>query len=162
MIVAGFSGIGKSYFACLYPECAVDMVCMPHKYFLDSKKPDESSKADPDLVMRPEWPRNYVKAILECPSDKIILIPSDSLVLYLLEKENIPYYLCYPVKRAKKVYRERYIKRGNSQEFLSIFIGEWEAFMQGLREDTYGRHIILRPYQYLSDVLDIPAILGNN
>ena len=162
MIVAGFSGIGKSFFASLHPDCAVDMACMPHKYFLDPKAPyDESSKADPDLVMRPGWPRNYVKAVLECPSDKIILIPSDLLVLYLLKKENIPYYLCYPVKRAKKAYRERYIKRGNSQEFLSVFIGEWESFMQGLREDTHGRHIILKPEQYLNDVLDIHAVLGN-
>jgi len=161
MIVAGFSGTGKSYFASLHPDIAVDFVCMPYKYFLDTKAPfDESNKADPNLEMRPEWPRNYVKAILKCPSDKIILIPSDSLVLYLLEKEKMPYYLCYPKKKAKKAYRKRYIKRGNSQEFLSIFIGEWESFMDSLREDTYGRHIILRPKQYLSDVLDIRAILG--
>ena len=161
MIVAAFAGTGKSYFASLHPDIAVDFVCMPYKYILDPEAHcDESSKAALDLDWNPEWPFNYVKAILKCPSNKIILIPSDRRVLHLLEKENVPYFLCYPVKRAKKVYRERYIKRGNSQEFLSIFIGEWEAFMQGLLEDTYGGHIILRPKQYLSDVLDINAILG--
>jgi hypothetical protein len=161
MIVAGFSGIGKSYFASLHPDKAIDFVCMPFKYFLDPLAPyDESSKADPDLVMRPEWPCNYVKAILECPTDKIILIPSDVWVLHLLAKVNKPYYLCYPKRKAKKEYKKRFIKRGNSDDFLSIFIGDWESFMDGLREDTYGRHIVLKPKQYLSDVLDINAILG--
>ena len=160
MIVAGFSGIGKSYFASLHPDIAIDFVCMPFKYFLDPEAHyDESSKADPNLDWNPEWPFNYVKALREQPSNKIILIPSDWRVLDLLEKENTPYYLCYPVKRAKKVYRERYIKRGNSQEFLSVFIGDWKSFMDGLREDTYGRHIVLKPKQYLNDVLDINAIL---
>jgi len=161
MIVAGFSGIGKSYFASLHPDCMVDMVCMPYKYFLDTKAPfDESSKADPYLRMRPEWPRNYVKAILECPSDKIILIPSDLRVLHLLAKAKKSYYLCYPKRKAKKVYKKRFIKRGNSQEFLSIFIGGWESFMDSLRQDTYGKHIILKPKQYLCDVLDIHAVLA--
>jgi len=137
------------------------MVCMPHKYFIDPKAPfDESTKADPNLVMKPEWPRNYVKAILECHSDKIILIPSDSLVLYLLEKERKPYYLCYPKRKAKNVYKKRFIKRGNSKDFISIFIGEWDSFMDSLRQDTYGKHIVLKQYQYLSDVLDLRATLA--
>ncbi|MDR2596360.1 MAG: hypothetical protein LBC76_03455 [Treponema sp.] len=161
MIVAAFSGVGKTFFANLHPDIAVDFVCMPFKYFLDLEAPyDESSKADPNLVMRPDWPFNYVKAILEQPSDKIILIPSDVRVLHLLSKVTKPYYLCYPKRKAKKEYKKRFIKRGNSPEFLSIFIGEWEAFMDGLREDKYGKHIVLKPKQYLSDVLDIHALLG--
>ena len=164
MIVAGFSGIGKSYFAILHPDITIDFVCMPYKYFLDPKVPfDESSKADLEMEMRPEWPLNYFEAIKNCPTDKIILIPSDTGVLRLLKNDGIPYYLCYPTntKKAKKVYRERFIKRGNSQEFLSIFIGEWDTFMDSLREDTFGRHIVLKPKQYLSDVLDIKAILNH-
>jgi hypothetical protein len=160
MIVAAFSGVGKSYFASHHQDIAIDMVCMPYKYILDPKaRYDESSKADPNMEWNPEWPFNYIEAIKKCPSDKIILIPSDSRVLRLLENEKISYYLCYPKRKAKNVYRKRYIKRGNSREFLSIFIGEWKSFMDSLREDTYGKHIILRPNQYLSDVLDIRAIL---
>jgi hypothetical protein len=162
MVVAAFAGTGKTYFASVHQDIAVDFVCMPFKYLLDpEKRYDESSKADPDFEWNPEWPFNYFEAIKKQPSNKIILIPSDVRILYLLEKENIPYYLCYPVKRAKKIYRERFIKRGNSQEFLKIFIREWEAFMEGLREDAYGKHIILRPNQFLSDVLDINTIPGN-
>jgi len=160
MIVAAFSGVGKSYFASQHPDIAIDMVCMPYKYLLDPNAHyDESSKADPNMEWNPDWPLNYIEAIKKCPSDKIILIPSDYRVLRLLENEKIPYYLCYPKRKAKNVYRKRYIKRGNSQDFLSIFIGDWDSFMDTLREDTYGKRIILRPNQYLSDVLDIHAIL---
>jgi len=161
MIVAAFPGTGKTYFASKHPDMAVDFVTMPFKYFLDKKvRYDESRKADPDLEMRPEWPYNYVKAVLGQPEDKIILIPSDARVLELLAKENVPYYLCYPKRKAKKVYKERFIKRGNSRDFLSVFIGNWDSFMDTLREDAYGRHIKLKPKQYLTDVLDANAVLN--
>jgi len=161
MIVAAFAGTGKTYFASHHPDIAVDLVITPYKYILDPEVTyDESSKASHNSEMNPEWPFNYVEAIRKCPSDKITLIPSDWRVLRKLEKEKIPYYLCYPKKKAKKVYRKRYIKRGNPQEFLSIFIDGWKSFMDILRKDTYGKHIILRPKQYLNDVLDIKAILS--
>jgi len=160
MIVAAFSGVGKSHFASLYPDVAIDFVCMPYKYILDTTAPHgEWSKADPNLVMRPEWPLNYVEAIKKLPSNKIILIPSDCRVLGHLASEGIPYFLCYPQKKAKKTYLKRYIKRDNSQNFISIFIGDWKWFMKSLREDTFGKHIVMKPKQYLSDVLNIKAIL---
>jgi len=160
MIVAGYSGVGKTYFASIHPDVAIDFVVMPFKYYLDKKvRYDESRKADPDLEMRPEWPDNYVRALLKQPKDKIILIPSDVNVLYQLEKAGIPYYLFYPKRKAKKIYKKRFIKRGNSKDFLSVFVDRWDSFMDSLREDTYGRHIKLKPKQYLTDVLDIDTLL---
>ena len=152
----------KSYCAARHPDKVVDFVCMPYKYLIDPAIPfDESNKANHDLDMNPDWPYNYVNAIMECPQDKIILIPSDSFVLYLLSVVNIPYYLCYPSWFSKRIYRKRFIKRGNSQEFLSIFIGKWKYFMRSFRNDTYGKHIKLRPHQYLSDVIDIQSLLDH-
>jgi hypothetical protein len=160
MIVAAFAGTGKTYFASQHPDIAVDLVLTPYKYIIDPEMTyDEATKADHNSEMNPEYPINYVEAIRKCSSDKIILIPSDSRVLRRLEKEKIPYYLCYPKRRAKKEYEKRYIKRGNPKIFLTIFIDGWKSFMDTLREDTYGKHIILKPKQYLSDVLDIKEIL---
>jgi len=160
MIVAAYSGTGKTYFAFKHPDAAVDFVIMPYKYFLNADAPlGEAGKANPDLEMRPEWPYNYVKDLLEQPKDKIILIPSDARVLELLANEKVPYYLCYPKRKAKKVYKKRFIKRGNSRYFLSVFIDNWDFFMDKLREDGYGKHIVMKPKQYLSDVLGINALL---
>lgn len=86
-------------------------------------------------------------------SGKTLLIPLAWNVLLHLEMEKIPYLLCYPRRDAKEIYRKRYIERGNSDEFLSIFIDSWDGFIDALEEDSYGQHIVLEPHQFLSDVL---------
>ena len=35
MIIAAFAGTGKTTMAKLYPQTAIDFVCMPYKYELD-------------------------------------------------------------------------------------------------------------------------------
>ena len=155
MIVAAHSGTGKTTLARMFPEKMVDFVCMPYKYHLPENIPyDESIKASSDLVMRDFWVFDYVTAIKEeLKHGKTLLIPPAWNVLLHLEMDNIPYLLCYPQRSAKEVYRQRYISRGNSKEFLSIFIDEWDNFIDTMEADTYGQHIILEPHQFLSDVI---------
>ena len=168
MIVAGFAGVGKSTFAEMYPCSVFDFVAMPYKYYLKPITPDfdpEASKANYD-DMREEWPDNYVEALKNFMYDatlisedsglsykKIFLIPSDRLVLNMLRADGIPYTLVYPEYGAKDVYRQRYIDRGNTEDFLSVFIDGWDYFMTDLAADTYGQHIVLKSYEFLSDVL---------
>jgi hypothetical protein len=155
MIVAAHAGTGKTTLASMFPDQVTDLVCMPYKYYLPENGEDtESVKADPDLTMREEWPLNYVSAIKEAlEGGKILLIPPAWNVLIRLEMERIPYILCYPRRDAKEVYRQRYITRGNSEAFLSIFIDGWDKFMDTMEADTYGRHIVLEPHEFLGDVL---------
>ena len=113
-----------------------------------------SNKANPNLNMRIEWPYNYVEAIKEAlAGEKTLLIPAAFDVLRLLRKDNIPYTLCYPQRDAKEVYRKRYLDRGNTEDFLEIFIGGWERFLDYLEQDTYGQHIVMQPHEFLSDVI---------
>ena len=165
MIIAAFAGTGKTAFAKMYPQKAVDFVSMPYKYYLtetcDSvrQSEDEACKADFNNVMREDWPDNYVTAIIDSMCDsKILLIPSAWNVLERLKAKNIPYYLCYPRRDSKEVYKKRYLDRGNTVDFIDIFIGGWDGFMDTLMGDTYGRHIVMLPHQYLSDVIDIDMI----
>lgn len=88
---------------------------MPYKYFLpetdDDKVEHEKVKADFCLEMNPEYPSNYINAILENMENyKYLVIPSDSRVLAGLEDKHIPYILCFPVCTAKEEYRKRYHK----------------------------------------------------
>jgi hypothetical protein len=156
MIIAGYSGIGKTTTAKLRPQEVVDFVCMPYKYYLDKDKLiDESCKANPDYVMRREWPFNYISAIKSAFDDsKVLLIPSDIFVLNLLSCEEIPYFLCYPERSAKEVYRKRFLERGNKKEFIDIFIGRWNEFITSFEEDEFGSRIVLRSDQYLDDVIE--------
>lgn len=87
--------------------------------------------------------------------EKILLIPPVMYVLFLLEMEGIPYTLCYPRREAKESYRQRYIARGNTEDFLSVFIDGWDKFMDFLEWNTYANHIVLDANQFLSDVVEV-------
>ena len=168
MIIAAFAGTGKTALARLYPQQVVDFVAMPYKYYLTENSEEinqfeiEACKANFDNVMREDWPENYIMAIKDSMrrNCKILLIPSAWNVLAQLKIESIPYYLCYPQRDAKEIYKKRYLNRGNTEDFLSIFIGGWDRFMDTLESDTYGRHIVMQPHKFLSDVIDESTFCG--
>jgi hypothetical protein len=157
MIIAAHAGTGKTTLARMFPETVTDFVCMPYKYYLpETVEYDEANKANPNLVMHDDWPFNYIDAIKNVQNDnKFLLIPPVWVVLFHLQMDKIPYLLCYPRRDAKEIYRQRYIERGNSEDFLSIFIDGWDNFMDAFEADTYGQHIVLEPHQFLSDVLSV-------
>jgi len=156
MIIAAYAGCGKSTFAQMN-DMSLDFHCLPYKYYLDEDNDrSEAGKANPDNEMRPEWPENYVHAIKDVMDKyEYILIPSDFRVLALLQAEKIPYTLIYPCRDSKEEYHARYIKRGNTENFLSIFYEHWDWFMDNLESDKFGKHIVLQPHKFLSDVVGI-------
>jgi hypothetical protein len=162
-IIAAYAGTGKTHFASLYPDILIDLVSMPYKYLLkEDTSYDESSKANPKNIPNDDWPFNYISSIKQnLESGKIMIIPSDLLILRLLREENLRYCLCYTLRNAKEIYRERYLKRGNSKDFIDIFISDWNKFMDCFEKDPYGQHIVLQPNQFLSDVIDISMLTPN-
>lgn len=155
MIIAAYAGCGKSTFASIN-NSALDLHCIPYKYFLDETKDrGEAGKADPNNEIRPEWPNNYVLAIENVMDNyDYILIPSDFSVLALLEEKKIPYTLVYPHRDAKDDYLKRYIDRGNTEYFLSVFYDNWDWFIDSLEAYSHDKHIVLKPHQFLADVID--------
>ncbi|MDR1194116.1 MAG: hypothetical protein LBK98_08145 [Peptococcaceae bacterium] len=155
MIFAAYAGTGKTALAKNCPEEFADFVCMPYKYILpeDGDK-SEAGKANPDNVLRDGWPGNYVGAIQkEMSRGKHLLIPTDLLALALLRAKNIPYIICYPKREAREEYSRRFVERGNTAEFIDIFIGGWDCFLDAFERDDFGTHLILEPTAFLSDVL---------
>ena len=162
-IIAAHAGTGKSFLAKQNQDKYIDFVCMPYKYHLPKdfgKIENEACKADFSLEMRFCYPYNYfvaIKGLLE-KTDKTLIIPPDRKLLRLFRGENIPYFLCYPEDTAasKTEYHRRYVTRGNTETFIDIFIGSWDAFLDNFKSDTYGFHIILKPHEFLSDVIKNP------
>ena len=160
-VVAAHAGTGKTTLASRHPDKFIDFVSMPFKYHLPEgfgETESESGKADPDAELNFDFPENYLAAILAelDKSDKMLLVPPDRRLLRMLEKEGVRYILCYPenTEDAKKAYRERYAGRGNTEQFLEIFIDGWEQFLGLLENDAYGEHIVMKPHAFLTDVLD--------
>ena len=158
-IIAAHAGSGKTSLAKQYPEIFIDFVSMPYKYHMPDNYTDdesESCKANPDYELNMDWPDNYFAAIISKlnSSNKMLLIPPDWRLLYMLYRAEVPYLLCYPenTAEAKAAYQKRYEERGNSKDFLEIFIDGWENFMDFLEKDeNCSRKIILGPHQFLTD-----------
>lgn len=159
-IIAAHAGCGKSYF-CDCNESAIDFICMPFKYsnfyeLVGNGK--EQLKASEELDFVFGWQNAYYKAILDtyhCYSDQIIVIPSEARILECLSSDNIPYLLVYPKESAKEEYRQRYINRGDSENFIHVFMDEWDRWMEQLREYEGCERIELEEGQFLSDVVDL-------
>lgn len=112
----------------------------------------EKCKANPENIISMDWPFNYIdEIILNLSKYRYVVIPSDSMVCSLLREEGVPYYLCYPARNLKEEYRERFLQRGNTKDFLDVFIGRWDLFMDHLESDPCERKIILGSGTYLSD-----------
>lgn len=157
MVIACYAGVGKSTFASMYPEETLDLFSMPYKWILPEKDGEkgefEHVKAAPYLLLNPAFPENYLAAVLEKESQYCyVLIPTIPSVLHMLREDcGIPYMLCYPQISLRAEYEERYRKRGNSDDFMDIFIGQWDERISSLMEESYGKHVRLGEGQYLSD-----------
>ena len=155
MVIAAYAGTGKTTLANAQPEKFTDFVCMPYKYILDQDgNCGEAGKANPDNIMQDDWPYNYVSAVQSAmQKNKHLLIPTDLSVLMLLQGKGIPYILCYPQRNTKEVYHQRFLDRGNTEQFIDIFIGRWDNYISAFEQDTFGRRVVLRPDEFLCDVV---------
>ncbi len=166
MIIAAYAGTGKTYFSKQKYD-AVDFVCMPYKYYLPdgllSVEESESKKADLSLDMHKDWPENYIKAVInQYNESRYVIIPPIMPVLEALRNEDIPYILCYPERGAKEVYERRYRERGNTDNFLDVFIGHWDHFMDVMEKDSGEHHMVMKTDEYLTDLYSKFEEITNN
>jgi adenylate kinase family enzyme len=157
MIIAGYAGVGKTYFS-ENTENAIEIPSMPYSWILPkntdkSAKELEKEKGAFYHLANPLFPMNYVFEILKAErSYKYVIIPTVEWVLEVLqEKYDRNCVLLYPEASLKEEYRQRYITRGNSDSFMSLFIDGWEERIKDLREYK-GVHIPLAKGEYLSNV----------
>ena len=132
LIIAGFPGVGKSTAAKNRPEIFVDMESSDyHWVYKDGTK-----------CVNPEWPNNYITAIIE-QADK----PYDSNHRYLYvctstHKEVLDefrarglYYTAI-VPKTKSLYLQRYRDRGSSQEFIDLLDKKFEEFIEDIEKSS--------------------------
>ncbi|MDR2590158.1 MAG: leucine-rich repeat domain-containing protein [Oscillospiraceae bacterium] len=160
LIIAAHAGTGKTYAAKMNSNLFTDLTYYTYRYdipedFIHNKEDSEAIKAEFRFPRNFDYPENYIEAIKNASKEnKIILIVPDPYLLSTLEEENIPYVIAYPERSAKEEYRQRFIKRGNEDNFMRIFTGSWDGFIDDFVRNTYARHIVLESHEYLTDVLD--------
>jgi len=160
MIIAGFAGVGKTTYCRKYPNKAIDFICMPYKYSnvneIADKCNGESIKARNDLEYVYDWQYKYYEDLIECEKknpNKYIFVPTECLVLEWLSKDKMEHIIVYPDESLCEEYRKRYLARGNSSDFINVFIGRWDYWMEMLQEFSSSQSIILKSGEYVADVL---------
>lgn len=157
MIISAYAGTGKSAFASQI-ERAVDLTIMPYKWILPPAEKTsvelEKEKGALYHLPNPLFPENYIVDILRAEGKfDYVLIPTDAKVIRdLQEKYDRKILLCYPEDECRGEYRERFIARGNSESFLSLFSDSWDYFLDPVKENQLGVHIVMEPGQYLTDL----------
>ena len=161
MIIAAFAGVGKSTFCEQNREKSIDFICMPYKYsnfeeVAEGLAEGESIKAHEGLDFVFGWQKDYFEAIKELEAqhpEKYIVIPTERQVLEMLYEEGIPYTLVYPHESLQEEYRSRYITRGDSETFVSIFADGWKGWMKSLKECPGENRIVLQAGEFFADVI---------
>ena len=139
IIICGFAGIGKTEFPSFVP------------YYQSSRYYDL-----PSTFYRKDagWEKLYVDCA-EAFIDKYdyVFVSTHDMVINELIRRRANFYIVYPKKHCKQEYRERFIKRGSSKEYIDRFMKNWDLFVDKIDNLNYGNKISLRTGQYLSDVI---------
>lgn len=154
MIISAFSGSGKSYLAKIYSS-VVDLEPMDYHWIYSNeiKMADcEIRKKNQKRTLNPAWPENYIHDILyHDNSGKIVLISGDDFIVDNLEKMGISCFNIFPSVNQKDTYIKRYIKRGNSDDYINFWQENFEWFINGKHKRLYK--IEMLDGEYLEDTL---------
>lgn len=133
-IIAGFPGIGKSYF---------------HKNTTLKVLDSDSSTFD-----KTHFPQNYIDHIKEnLGKVDIILVSTHEEVRKALVKNDLFFTLVYPSMNQKDDYKQRYIHRGSPDTFIQLLNNNWNNWIIDCFRQKNCVHVLLSDLMTLSDVI---------
>ena len=151
-IISAFPGIGKTTLATENPN-VIDLESSNYKWLdIDTNLSIEERKGT-SKTLNPNFPENYVQDIIDLSREGYtVLISSHKEVRDELHKRNIQFTIVLPSLDMKQEMIDRYIKRGNQENFVTMLKNNYETFINDLMTDPSPK-IILNKGQYLKDVI---------
>ena len=127
-IILGFPGVGKTY-------------CKEYFKGNDIKVLDSDSSEFP----KNDFPNNYIKHIRETIQRNVVdimFISSHKDVRKAIFNDNFimsrtSIYICYPDKKLKEDFIDRYKKRGNNEKFIKLISDNWETWIDEIENENY-------------------------
>lgn len=152
-IIAGFAGVGKTTLAQKYKN-VFDIESSLYKW--DNTEYENISIEQRKGLIRKQnslWPQNYINEIKsKMLKYNVLLVWVHPDVLEIYDNENIPYIICYPCKEALEEYKQRFIKRGNNEDYINKVINTYDLRVQQWNEKS-NKKIILGCNETLEDYL---------
>ena len=109
-----------------------------------------------EFEVNSEFPKNYVEQIKKLASEiggyEYVLISCHKEVRNELDAQGIPYVVVIPEVGCKNEYMKRYLKRGDSAEFMARMYANWEDWHEEI-EGNAPALIYLSAGEVLADIL---------
>lgn len=151
-LIAGFGGIGKTTLGKKYDN-VLDLESSNFKYIIDEELKElnvEERKGLKTRTPNKDFPINYYNAIIEnLEKYDIVLISMHNEIVEMLRENKIDYTVVYPKEDMLDEIMQRFINRGNTEDFLS---GVKDAYYR-LYPDKNDKVIWLDSGEYLEDIL---------
>lgn len=157
MIIAAYAGCGKTYLARHWDQCT-EINSMQYARFLDEQEyEDEREKANPSHISNPLYPYNMIPDILKAEQKyPYVLIPTDVTVIRLLQREyQRRVVTVVPDISLQESYRQRYLERGNSEDFCRIFADGMNERIKAICKVAQFPSVSLNGNQYLFDYIEM-------
>ena len=152
-IVSSFSGTGKSYIGERYTNVA-DLDLGDYKFIYDECKgiPYESRKAMKQYRINPEFPNNYIQAVMHArEKHDLVLITFCTEIEEFLAQNGIDFYYFMPSEHAWQILETRFKERGNPQRFIDIVKSRFEHDIKITKPNHI--HIKMDDEEFLEGVL---------
>ena len=153
IIIAGFSGIGKTTIARKYKN-VIDLDASEYAY-------DEKEFLNIDIEKRkgkvrkpnPNQPNNYIEAIKNAINDyDIILVWDREDIIEEYIKNKFDFMVCYPPKNDLDNYVQRYKNRGNSDKYIEMKLNQYDNRIK-LYDELKLKRVILNGNETIEDWL---------
>lgn len=154
IIISAFPGTGKSFIV----KNKEELLGLENLKILDSDSSNFSwMPGEVNKIRNPKFPQNYIEHIKKelTEGTDVIFVSSHSAVRRALQENHLKYYLVYPINNTinKTIYKNRFIERGNSEEFINAVMNNWEVWIDDMNHDKYPVKIILSAEKYLFDYI---------
>lgn len=150
LIIAGWAGVGKTELAKKYPNTVIDLESSSYKWMEGG---NEESKGSAGRTLNPDYPNNYICAILEASRQfKIVCVALHQDIQKELNIINLKYLYVFAHSNDKQIYLDRYKKRGNTPAFYYRIDELWE-YMETLKRSTKNQYVVLKENSTLEEFL---------
>jgi hypothetical protein len=124
---------------------------------LDGNSYIEKIKNEEIKVRNPDFPKNYIEHIKEnIGKVDFIFVSTHEEVRKALAEAGIEFILVFPEQRLKAEWVGRCFLRGSGEQFCKLIADNWDTWIGQMWDEVIcnnRKHYVLKPDEYLSDVL---------